>query len=137
MSHGRLTIKVYGAGELVPPLEVFDAVSQGTAEMGHSAAYYWKGKVPAAQFFQRCPSAWNAQEFNGWLHYGGGLELWRETYAPFGVRPYAGGNTGVQMGGWFNKNQLIVRSSGLKNADTRFRRRFEAGGWYTGEPARR
>lgn len=103
MSHGRLTIKVYGAGELVPPLEVFDAVSQGTAEMGHSAAYYWKGKVPAAQFFSTVPFGLNAQEFNGWLHYGGGLELWRETYAPFGVRPYAGGNTGVQMGGWFNK----------------------------------
>lgn len=103
MSNGRLTIKVYGGGELVPPLEVFDAVSQGTAEAGHSAAYYWKGKIPAAQFFSTVPFGLNAQEFNSWIHYGGGLELWREAYEPFGVIPFAGGNTGVQMGGWFNK----------------------------------
>lgn len=103
MSNGRLTVKVYGGGELVPPLEVFDAVSQGTAEVGHSAAYYWKGKIPAAQFFSTVPFGLNAQEFNGWVHYGGGLELWREIYEPFGVIPFAGGNTGVQMGGWFNK----------------------------------
>jgi len=103
MSSGRLTIKVYGSGELVPPLEVFDAVSQGTAEAGHSAAYYWKGKIPAAQFFSTVPFGLTAQEFNSWIHYGGGLELWREVYEPFGVIPFAGGNTGVQMGGWFNK----------------------------------
>ncbi|MCP5161260.1 MAG: TRAP transporter substrate-binding protein [Hahellaceae bacterium] len=103
MSNGRLQIKVYGAGELVPALEVFDAVSQGTAEVGHSGAYYWKGKMPAAQFFSSVPFGMNAQELNGWLHYGGGMELWRELYAPFGVIPFAGGNTGVQMGGWFNK----------------------------------
>ncbi len=103
MSGSRLTVKVYGGGELVPPLEVFDAVSQGTAEAGHSAAYYWKGKIPAAQFFSTVPFGLTAQEFNSWIHYGGGLELWRETYEPFGVIPFAGGNTGVQMGGWFNK----------------------------------
>jgi TRAP-type mannitol/chloroaromatic compound transport system substrate-binding protein len=103
MSNGRLKIKVYGAGELVPALEVFDAVSQGTAETGHGAGYYWKGKVPAAQFFSTVPFGLNAQEFNGWLHYGGGIELWREIYEPFGLVPFAGGNTGVQMGGWFNK----------------------------------
>ncbi len=121
MSDGRLTVKVFGGGELVPPLEVFDAVSQGTAEMGHSAAYYWKGKIPAAQFFSTVPFGLNAQEFNGWLHYGGGLELWREVYAPFDVVPFAGGNTGVQMGGWFNKeinsledlNGLKMRIPGL------------------------
>ncbi|WP_087463523.1 TRAP transporter substrate-binding protein [Oleiphilus messinensis] len=103
MSNGRLKIKVFGGGELVPPLEVFDAVSQGTAQAGHGAAYYWKGKVPAAQFFATVPFGLTAQEYNGWMHYGGGLALWRETYKPFGLVPYAAGNTGVQMGGWFNK----------------------------------
>ncbi|WP_020406731.1 TRAP transporter substrate-binding protein [Hahella ganghwensis] len=103
MSNGRLKIKVYGAGELVPALEVFDAVSQGTAEAGHGAAYYWKGKVPAAQFFATVPFGLNAQELNSWVSYGGGLELWEEVYEPFGVIPMLGGNTGVQMGGWFNK----------------------------------
>ncbi|USD36838.1 MULTISPECIES: TRAP transporter substrate-binding protein [Ferrimonas] len=103
MSNGRLTITVYGAGDLLPAFEVFDAVSQGTAEMGHSAAYYWKGKVPAAQFFSSLPFGMNAQEMNSWLRYGGGMALWHEVYAPFGIKPLAGGNTGVQMGGWFNK----------------------------------
>jgi TRAP-type mannitol/chloroaromatic compound transport system substrate-binding protein len=106
---------VYGGGELVPPLEVFDAVSQGTAEAGHGAGYYWKGKVPAAQFFSTVPFGLNAQEFNGWLHYGGGIELWREIYEPFGLVPFAGGNTGVQMGGWFNREINSVEDlKGLK-----------------------
>jgi TRAP-type mannitol/chloroaromatic compound transport system substrate-binding protein len=103
MSNGRLQIKVYGAGELVPALEVFEAVSRGTAEMGHGAAYYWKGKVPAAQFFAAVPFGLTAQEMNGWLLHGGGLELWRELYAPYGLIPLVSGNTGVQMAGWFNR----------------------------------
>ncbi|MFT5576372.1 MAG: TRAP-type mannitol/chloroaromatic compound transport system substrate-binding protein, partial [Bermanella sp.] len=77
MSDGRLNIKVYGAGELVPAMGVFDAVSLGNAEMGHSAAYYWKGKLAAAPFFTTVPFGMTAQEMNGWLHYGGGMELWR------------------------------------------------------------
>lgn len=114
-SGGRLHIKVFGAGEIVPAFEVFDAVSGGVAEAGHGAAYYWKGKIPAAVFFTAVPFGMTAQEVNGWLHYGGGLPLWRELYAPFGVIPYAGGSTGVQMAGWFNK-QLNNRSdlAGLK-----------------------
>ena len=103
MSSGRLNIKVYAAGELVPPFEVFDTVAQGTAEMGHGAAYYWRGKAPIAAVFATVPFGMTAQEMNAWLHYGGGLELWRELYARFGVVPMAGGNTGVQMAGWFNK----------------------------------
>ncbi len=103
MSNGRLVIKVYGAGELVPPLEVFEAVSQGTVQMGHGAAYYWKGKVPIAQFFTAVPFGLTAQEMNGWLLHGGGMELWRELYARHNLYPIAGGNTGVQMAGWFNK----------------------------------
>lgn len=103
MSNGRLNIKVYGAGEIVPALGVFDAVSSGSVEMGHSSAYYWKGKIPAAQFFTSVPFGMNAKEINGWLRYGGGMELWRELYEPFNVIPFAMGNTGVQMGGWFNR----------------------------------
>lgn len=103
MSGGRIKIKVYGGGELVPAMEVFDAVSRGTAQMGHGSAYYWKGKVEEAQFFSTVPFGLNAQEMNAWLYHGGGMELWTETYAPFGVVPAAAGNTMVQMAGWFNK----------------------------------
>lgn len=103
MTDGQIDITVYGAGDLVPALEVFGAVSQGTAEMGHGAGYYWKGKVPAAQFFSTVPFGLTAQEHNAWMFYGGGLELYREAYKPFGLIPWPAGNTGVQMGGWFNK----------------------------------
>ncbi|WP_206483795.1 TRAP transporter substrate-binding protein [Thalassotalea sp. G2M2-11] len=115
MSAGRLTIKVYGAGELVPGFEVFDTVSQGTAQMGHSGAYYWKGKMPAAPIFSAIPFGMTATEFNAWLHYGGGLELWQELYKPFGVVPMAGGNSGAQFAGWFKKEiNSIDDLKGLK-----------------------
>lgn len=115
MSNGRLTVKVYGAGELVPGFEVFDAVSQGTVQMGHSGAYYWKGKSAATQLFTTIPFGMNAQETNAWLHYGGGIELWRELYKPFGLIPFAGGNTGVQLAGWFKKEiNSIEDIKGLK-----------------------
>ena len=103
MSGGRIRVKVYGAKELVPAFETFDAVSRGTAQMGHGAAYYWKGKSEAAQFFTTVPFGLTAQEMNGWLYHGGGLELWQELYAKFNLVPAPAGNTGVQMGGWFNK----------------------------------
>lgn len=103
MSGGRLKIRVYAAGELVPAFEVFDAVSDGSAEMGHGSAYYWRGKAEATQFFTTLPFGLNATEMNGWLYYGGGLDLWREVYAPFNLMPFPAGNTGVQMGGWFNR----------------------------------
>ena len=103
MSGGRLQVRVFGAGEIVPAFEVFDAVSQGAAEAGHGASYYWKGKIPASVFFTAIPFGMTAQEMNGWLHYGGGLELWQELYEPFGVIPFAGGSSGVQMAGWFNR----------------------------------
>ena len=103
MSGGRLQIRVFGAGEYVGAFEVFDAVVEGQAEMGHGAAYYWRGKMPEAAFFTTVPFGLTAQEMNGWLYHGGGLELWQELYEPFGVIPLPGGNTGVQMGGWFNQ----------------------------------
>ena len=71
--------------------------------MGHGASYYWTGKAEETVFFTGVPFGLNAQEINGWLHYGGGLELWRELYEPFNLVPFAGGNTGVQMAGWFNR----------------------------------
>jgi len=115
MSGGRIEIRVYGAGELVPAFEVFDAVSRGTAEMGHSAAYYWKGKSEAAQFFSAVPFGLTAQEMNAWLYHGGGMELWQEVYAPFDLFPAAALNTGVQMGGFFNKEiNSVADLKGLK-----------------------
>ncbi len=103
MSGGRLTIKVFGAGQLVPAFEVFDAVSQGTAQVGHGASYYWTGKTNAAAFFTPLPFGRNAQYMHGWLHYGGVHVLCRERYVPFNLVPFAAGSTGVQMAGWFNR----------------------------------
>ncbi len=115
MSGGRIKVKVYGAKELVPAFEVFDTVSKGTAEMGHSGAYYWKGKSEATQFFSAVPFGLTAQEMNAWLYYGGGMELWRELYKPFGIIPTATGNSGVQMAGWFNREiKSIDDLKGLK-----------------------
>ncbi|MBT8098190.1 MAG: TRAP transporter substrate-binding protein [Gammaproteobacteria bacterium] len=114
-SGGRLQIKVYGGGELVPAFEVFDAVSRGTVECGHDASYYHKGKVAAAQYFTSMPFGMNCHELYGWLYYGGGLELWRELYEPFDLVPFPCGNTGVQMGGWFNKEiNSVADLKGLK-----------------------
>ncbi len=103
MSNGRLDIRVYAAGELVPAYEVFDAVSLGAIEMGHGASYYWAGKVPAAQFFSTVPFGMTHTSAQAWINYGGGLALWRELYAPFKLVPFPMGTTGIQMGGWFNK----------------------------------
>ena len=115
MSSGKMKIQVYGGGELVPPFESFEAVSQGTAEMGHGAAYYWAGKSPVMQFFTSVPFGMNAQQTNAWLYYGGGLDLWREEYAKYNLTTFPGGNTGGQMGGWFNKEiNTIADFNGLK-----------------------
>ncbi|MCG8378377.1 MAG: TRAP transporter substrate-binding protein [Proteobacteria bacterium] len=115
MSNGRLDIRVYAGGELVPPLQVFDAVSQGVVEMGHGSPYYWAGKVPAAQFFSSVPFGMTAKGMNAWLYNGGGLELWREIYKPFNLTAFPMGNTGLQMGGWFNKQINSVEDiSGLR-----------------------
>ena len=115
MSNGKLHIKVYAGGELVPPLQTFDAVSQGTVDIGHGAAYYWAGKIPAAQFFTAVPFGMNAQGMNAWLYAGGGWALWREIYAKHNLVPFPLGNTGVQMGGWFNKKIDSVNDlKGLK-----------------------
>ena len=102
-SGGRIEVEVFAGNELVAPFEVFDAVADGTAQMGHSASYYWQAKSPATPFFCAVPFGLNAQEMSAWLHHGGGLELWRELYAGFGLVPFPAGNTGVQFAGWFNR----------------------------------
>jgi TRAP-type mannitol/chloroaromatic compound transport system substrate-binding protein len=121
MSNGRLNIQVFAGGELVPALQSFDAVSQGTIEMGHGASYYWAGKIPAAPFFSAVPFGMTTKGVETWIYSGGGLEIWRELYEPFNVLPIPMGNTGVQAGGWFNKridsvedlNGLRMRIPGL------------------------
>lgn len=115
MSAGRLDIQVFSGGELVPPLQVFDAVSMGAVEMGHGSPYYWAGKLPAAQFFSSVPFGMTAKGMNSWFYGGGGLELWQELYEPFNLVVFPMGNTGVQMGGWFNKRIDSVEDlKGLK-----------------------
>ena len=115
MSNGRINVKVYGAGELVPAFEIFDAVANGSAQMGHGSAYYWKGKYSALQFFSTTPFGMTAMEMNAWLYHGGGMELWQEAYKQFGLVPAAAGNTNVQMAGWFNKEiNTLEDLKGLK-----------------------
>ena len=115
LTGGNFKIRVYAGGELVPPLQTFDAVSKGTVECGTGAAYYWAGKEPAAQWFAAVPFGLNAQGMAAWFWGGGGIKLWEETYAPFGVIPRPCGNTGVQMGGWFNREiKTIDDYKGLK-----------------------
>ena len=121
LSGGRLQITVSAAGEVVPAFEVLDAVGSGVAEMGHTAAFYWQGKAPAAAFFTTVPFGLTPNEHVSWIDAGGGQALWDELYAPFGVKPFMAGNTGVCMGGWFRREiksrddvgGLKIRSLGL------------------------
>ena len=103
MSEGQLTVKLFAAGELVPAFESFDAVRQETAQMSHGASYYWINKNKSTPFFASVPGGLTAQEHDAWIHYGGGQELWDELYAEFNLKGFLGGNSGVQMGGWFKK----------------------------------
>lgn len=103
MSGGRLKIQHFAAGELIPALEGFDAVQAGTVEMNAANAYFWAGKIFAAQYFTTVPFGLNFQGVNAWLYQGGGLDLWHELYKPLGLIAFPMGNTGVQMTGWFRK----------------------------------
>jgi TRAP-type mannitol/chloroaromatic compound transport system substrate-binding protein len=115
LSDGKLEIQVFAAGELVPAMESFQAVSDGTVEVGSGASYYWAGKEPATQWFAAVPFGLNAQGMSAWFHGADGLKLWEEVYAPFNLIPRPGGSTGVQMGGWFNKKiNSIDDFKGLK-----------------------
>lgn len=115
MSNGRIKIQFYGAGELIPAAEGFDAVSSGTVEMNYANAYFWTGKVFAGQYFTAVPFGLNFQGFNGWYYDGGGAELWREVYDRFNLVPFLCGNTGVQMTGWFKRPiEKVEDLKGLK-----------------------
>jgi len=115
MSGGRLTIKVYAAGELVPALECFGAVVNGTAQLGHDASYYHTGKTEGAPFFTAFPFGFTTAELDAWVKYGNGQKLWDELYAPFGIRAFHAGSTGTQMLGWFRKEIRSVEDlKGLK-----------------------
>ncbi|GGB36991.1 C4-dicarboxylate ABC transporter [Roseibium aquae] len=121
MSAGRFTIKLYASGELIPALGVFDAVSSGTAQMGHTASFFWQGKAPASVFFTAVPFGLVPQEHITWIEHGGGQALWDDLYAPFNIKAVMAGNTGVQMGGWFKRQidslqdlkGLTIRMPGL------------------------
>jgi TRAP-type mannitol/chloroaromatic compound transport system substrate-binding protein len=109
LSAGKLDISVHAAGEVVPAFEVLDAVGQGVAEMGHTASFFWQGKMPASVFYTTVPFGLTPGEHVAWVDAGGGQVLWDELYAPFGVKPFMGGNTGVCMGGWF-RNEIKSRA---------------------------
>ncbi|MGD8341381.1 MAG: TRAP transporter substrate-binding protein [Gammaproteobacteria bacterium] len=102
LSDGRIDIEVFAAGELIPAFEVFDAVARGSMQMGHSSPTYWRGTLPAAPIFSSVPFGMLATEHKAWMDHGGGLALWREIYGAQGIVPFVAGNTGAQMGGWFN-----------------------------------
>ena len=103
LSSGRIKIKIYGAGEVVSPLEVLDAVGGGVVELGHTAAFFWQGKMRASAFFTAVPFGLTPQEHMLWIYHSGGQALWDELYAPFNVKPFLASNTSIGMGGWFKK----------------------------------
>jgi TRAP-type mannitol/chloroaromatic compound transport system substrate-binding protein len=115
MSGGRLSVKVYAAGELVPPFECFGAVANGTAQLGHDASYYHLGKSEGCAFFTAFPFGFTAGEMDAWVRHGNGQKLWDELYRPFGLRAFHAGSTGTQMFGWFRKEIRSLRDlRGLK-----------------------
>ena len=115
LSAGRIEITVHAAGEVVPAFEVLDAVGNGVADIGHTASFYWQGKMPAATFFTTVPFGLTPAEHVAWIEAGGGQQLWDELYAKFGVKPFMGGNTGVCMGGWFRRElKSLADLRGLK-----------------------
>ncbi len=121
LTEGSLQIKLYGAGELVPAHQEFDAVSSGAADMYHAADYYWQGKSKGFAFFAAVPFGMTAVETMAWMQYGGGNKLWQDLSAQFNIRAIAAGSTGAQMGGWFKKEihtledfrGLVMRIPGL------------------------
>ena len=115
MSDGTLDIKIFAAGELVGAFESFDAVSTGTADMYNGAEYYWQGKSPAFNFFTAVPFGMTADELIAWINFGGGQQLWEELSARFNIIAFQSANSGVQMGGWYNREIVTLDDfKGLK-----------------------
>lgn len=118
VSNGNIKIKFFEPGALVPPLEIFDAVSSGAVDAGWSTAGYWAGKIPAVQFFTAIPFGPNASEFLAWYHEGGGREIWERIYAEHNLRPIQCGIISPEASGWFRKE--ITSVDDLKGLKMRF-----------------
>jgi len=115
MSNGRLKITIDSKNKHKAPLGIFDMVRSGQYDMGHSGSYYWKGKVPETLYFTSMPFGMTAPEQYGWFYHGGGLELMQKVYGKYGMLSFPGGNTGNQMGGWFQKEINSIKDlQGLK-----------------------
>lgn len=115
MSDGHLQVNYFAGGERVKPFDSFDEVASGNAQIYHGAEYYWKGKHPGFAYFTAVPFGLTYTEFNAWIRFGGGQELWDELAGEYGLKGLMCGNTGVQMGGWFRKEiNSAADFSGLK-----------------------
>ena len=114
MSDGRIQVTYYAANERVKAFDSFDEVASGNSQMYHGADYYWVKKHPAFGYFTACPFGFTYSEINAWIHHAGGQELWDELTDDFGTQSFIAGNTGVQMGGWFNKIRSGNDLKGLK-----------------------
>jgi len=121
ITENKFQIRTFAAGEIVPALQVLDAVQNGTVEMGHTASYYYVGKDPTFTFDTTVPFGLNARQQNAWMWHGGGRQLIQEFFAGYNVYPIAAGNTGAQMGGWFNRE--------IKTVDDLKGLKFRIGGW--------
>ena len=117
MSDGRFNVEYFAAGERVGAFDSFDEVASGNAQIYHAADYYWKGKHPGWAYFTSVPFGLTYTEFNAWVRFGGGQALWDELADSYGLKNFVCGNTGVQMGGWFNKD--INSASDLKGLKMR------------------
>ena len=100
---GKFNVKVFAAGEVVPALQVLDAVQNGTVECGHTASYYYLGKNSSFIFDTAAPFGMTARQQTAWMLQGNGMKLMRELYASYNLVNFLGGQTGTQMGGWFRK----------------------------------
>ncbi len=103
MTDGRIAVQYFAAKERVGAFDSFDEVASGNAQAYHAADYYWKGKHPGWAYFTSVPFGLTYTEINAWIRFGGGQALWDELAGEFGLKSVMAGNTGVQMGGWFNK----------------------------------
>lgn len=115
LTDGKFQIRTFPSGEIVPGLQVLDAVQQGTVELGHTASYYFIGKNPALAFDTALPFGMTARQQNAWLYKAGGLELVRGVLSDFNITSFPGGNTGAQMGGWWRKEvKTVADMKGVK-----------------------
>ena len=117
LSQGQMDVQLYGASELVPAFNVFDAVSNGTADLGHSASFFQAGKHKAATIFTTLPFGMKPLAHQSWVEQGGGQALWDQIYADFAVKPFLAGNSDMTMGGWFKTP--VTDASSLKGRKLR------------------